>query len=218
MSGTIQRLAGAVALAAGLAMASPAAAVGTAFGQAVRENFEGYALGPLSLQFCSLTSAPATMPDDCLGILSGGSIALGTPQFPAVSGTQIYAGTDILFDIATPVDYFWPGVAFTLHSGDSAVQVNIDSFDVDAGQYVNLFNLLVPAFSTGVNIFAGTDAMPVQVHRFTLQSASQLAIDDLQVGLETVEPGIPEPATWLLLIAGFGAVGVRLRQRHWRAA
>lgn len=201
------------AMFASFVLSAPAAAVSSAFGEAVRDDFEGYALGPLSLQFCNGVAFATTQPDDCLGILSGGSIALGTPQFPATSGTQVYAGTDMLFDIAVPFDYFWPGVSFTLHSGDNPVNVNIEYFDFDVNQYLSVFQFQLPAGFSNINVFAGTDAVPVTVHRFTLQSDSLFAIDDLQMGLETVMPGIPEPATWLMMIVGFGAVGVSLRRR-----
>lgn len=37
------------------------------------------------------------------------------------------------------------------------------------------------------------------------------AIDDLVLG--SAAPGVPEPAEWLLLIAGFGLIGTAMRQR-----
>jgi hypothetical protein len=44
-----------------------------------------------------------------------------------------------------------------------------------------------------------------------------VAIDDLQFDSRTVPPqGVPEPATWLMMLIGFGAIGVALRRGNPR--
>jgi len=46
-----------------------------------------------------------------------------------------------------------------------------------------------------------------------------VAIDDLQFSTTTVpQPGIPEPATWAMMIMGFGGVGASLRSARRRQA
>jgi hypothetical protein len=218
VTGLIRRVSRAGALAAGALLVAPALAIGSTAGLASREDFETYVPGPMAFQFCD-GSVPTTMPDHCLGILSGGSIAVGTPQFPASSGSNVYVGTSLLFDIAAPIDFFWPGASFTLSTGNSPVQIEMQGFDIndyDLGGdgYYDSFSLTVPAFTQQFRVIAGTDQTPVDVVRFTIESASPFAIDDVQMGLENTPFGIPEPATWLMLITGFGAVGIAMRRRR----
>jgi hypothetical protein len=41
---------------------------------------------------------------------------------------------------------------------------------------------------------------------------------NLSLGLNGAVAAVPEPATWALMILGFGAVGVAMRRRHSVAA
>ncbi|WP_439546824.1 PEPxxWA-CTERM sorting domain-containing protein [Sandarakinorhabdus sp.] len=206
------------ALAAATVLATPAFAIGSTFGLASREDFETYDPGPMAFQFCD-GSIPTTSPDWCLGILSGGSIALGTPQLPASSGSNVYVGTSILFDIADPISFDWPGAAFTLSTGSSPVQIimqgwNMDAYDIGEEPYFVNFQLTVPAFTPLFRVINGTDQNHTQVVRFTIESASEFAIDDVQMGLPNTPFGLPEPSTWLMLILGFGTVGTAMRRRR----
>ena len=44
--------------------------------------------------------------------------------------------------------------------------------------------------------------------------ANYVVFDDVTFGSATPGPGVPEPATWALMIAGFGMVGSALRRRR----
>lgn len=198
------------AMIAAIIGAAPAAAIQTQFGQAVIEDFEGYAPGTLEIAF------PEAEPDT-FGVLSGGIVALGTPEFPATSGTMVYTGTNMVFDIADAVNYSWPGVSFRLSSGLGPVTFTVFDYDPDLDVDVVVHNIVLPSLLVASPVSFGTEDNPVFLTRFTLSSATAFAIDDLQMGLENVMPGIPEPASWLMMILGFGAVGLRLRHRQTAA-
>lgn len=44
--------------------------------------------------------------------------------------------------------------------------------------------------------------------------ADQIVIDDITFGSEIVGGAVPEPATWAMMLAGFGAVGATMRYRR----
>lgn len=190
----------ATALAAG-----PVFAAQTWVANALHEDFEGYALGPQSFSFCGQPG------DDCLGVLSGGSVMTATGDLPAASGNQVYAGTSLSFAIPEPDFYAWPALSFSLSTGDSPVIFTL--YDFDNGLEFELFSLEVPAMLANEALGVGSEGNTQYFSRFTLQSASQFAIDDLVLGLEGVPPAVPEPASWLMMIIGFGVVGVTLRRR-----
>ncbi|WP_439546827.1 PEPxxWA-CTERM sorting domain-containing protein [Sandarakinorhabdus sp.] len=194
-------------LMAAAGIAAPAAAVPIAVGQAFFENFEDYELGPQSFGYCSEPEP------DCLGILSGGSIIAQTAQFPASSGTQLYSGTNLLFALPDPYHYSLPGLYANFTSGSNDISLGFYIYDNDLEMEILVANLMVPANQTNLRIGLGTDDHPGHFTRLTMISNATFAIDDLQVGLENVAPGIPEPASWLMMILGFGAVGVRLRRQ-----
>lgn len=82
--------------AAMLSVTNPSVAAQYNNGLQIIENFEARALGPTSINFCTV-SDPA---QDCLGTLSGGAIAATSAAFPdAGAGSLIYTGTLINFII-----------------------------------------------------------------------------------------------------------------------
>lgn len=190
-------------------LAAPAGAVQTAIGNSILEDFEGYATGPLSTDYCVVGS-----PDDCLGTLSGGTIAAGDSSFPAVSGTQVYVGTSIGLSIANAVDFSWPAVMGRVTTGAAPVTLTVYDFDPDSGLEDVVATQHVAAGLTNTSFGAGSESNLLFLTRFTLTSDSPFAIDDLVMGLETVAPGVPEPRSWALLISGFGLTGAVLRRRR----
>lgn len=55
------------------------------------------------------------------------------------------------------------------------------------------------------------------ISRFTY-SGSTVEIDHLQFGIEAVKGGVPEPASWAMMLAGFGLVGGTMRGRRPKVA
>ena len=60
----------------------------------------------------------------------------------------------------------------------------------------------------------GSDADPRFLTRISFSSSEAFAIDDLAIGLADVMPGVPEPASWAMFIAGFGLTGAAMRRRR----
>ena len=55
------------------------------------------------------------------------------------------------------------------------------------------------------------------ISRFTF-SGSSVEIDHLQFGIEAIKGGVPEPATWAMMLGGFGLVGGAMRGRRLKTA
>jgi hypothetical protein len=76
--------------------------------------------------------------------------------------------------------------------------------------------------SFGLNNLAGTDVSPVYIFRtnatnFTQGTYGILDGSSLQ-GLAFAPTAVPEPATWMTLLAGFGVLGMALRFRRRNTA
>lgn len=192
-----------------LATAAPAMSAQSAIGGQILEDFEGYATGPRSFNFCSV-AFPA---EDCLGVLSGGSVEVGTAAFPAASGSQVYVGTDISLNILDKYNFSWPAVS-ALVSGVDPIRLQVWEYDYKTASEVLRFDESTEANTTNFFFNFGEDLSPQYLTRFEFSSTSQFAIDDLRLGLPNVAPGIPEPASWAMLIGGFGLVGAAARRQR----
>ncbi|OYU14547.1 MAG: hypothetical protein CFE37_10055 [Alphaproteobacteria bacterium PA4] len=195
-----------VAAALALATAPPAAAVQIPNGFEITENFEALPLGAASFDFVS----------GYLGTLSGGAIITATPEFPALSGTQVYAGTTLIFNIVNKVDFDWPAIGATI-SGAAPVAMTVYGFDYNLFSEIEVVTLTTLG---GVNesLFYLAQTYNYGVSRAVFTSSQAFAIDDFIVGLPNVSPGIPEPASWLTLLLGFALTGAALRRCHGQAA
>jgi hypothetical protein len=201
------------------AIALPAAAIQRVDGSATIEDFEDYDLGRKSIDFCPGFVGPGNTGFDCgFGKLEGGSITAATPEFPAASGNQVYFGSRISFFLPDSFNDSWPAVIARVTSSDSPVTLRTYRYDYDLNQEVLERTVMLGANMTNRLFGAGTPAIPLGLTRFTYESDSPFSMDDLQMGLPDVAPGIPEPASWLMLITGFSAVGGTLRQRRRQSA
>lgn len=157
----------------------------------------GSPTGPLTLD----PLAPATF------ITTDGA----NPTSPVLSGSPLFNGPiAVLFD----TDQY--GVGFDAGFFDAIGSTGITAFD-RAG------NLLGTVTNTGTGIeFLGliTDNNTAQIAGVFLDLVGSepagFAIDNLRFGLpgQVVNPGIPEPASWAMLIAGFGLTGAAMRKRR----
>jgi len=187
----------------------------TAIGFSTLEDFEDYATGPKSLNICPGYVGPGNDGFDCqFGMLQGGSVMAETAQFPAASGNQVYAGTSISLLGSDAFNNSWPGISARVSSGSSAVTLTLFRYDYTLDTEVAFYSSTLAAGLTNRLMGSGTPDDPLSLTRFTFASQSMFTIDDLQLGLEGVAPGIPEPTVWALMITGFGAVGGVLRQRR----
>lgn len=197
-----------IAMASLCAVAPPAAALQIAIGSATFEDFEGYALGPKSIDLCPGLVGPGGVGFDCgFGRLQGGSIV-------AQGGGQSYAGNMIGLAVTDPFNLSWPGLHAQVSSGDSAVTLTMFAYDYDLGSEVVFYTDTLTAGQSLQRMGTGSEAAPAYFTRFRFASQSLFTLDNLEIGLENVGPGIPEPTSWALLIAGFGTVGSVARRRR----
>jgi hypothetical protein len=194
-----------------LAMAAPAMSAQSANGSQILEDFEGYFTGPRAMAFCDV-AYPA---EDCLGTLTGGSVAAATLAFPAASGSQVYVGTSITLSIFDNYNYSWPAVS-ALVSGVDPIRLQVWEYDIDTAGEILRFDGVTAANTSNVFFNFGDDLSPQYLTRFVFSSASEFAIDDLRLGLPDVAPGVPEPSSWAMLVIGFAATGAILRRRQHR--
>ncbi len=157
----------------------------------------GVPTGPLSLNFAS----PATF------ITGDGA----NPTSPVLSGSPTFNGP-----IAVLFDTDQVGVGFDGGFFNAAGSTGITAFDRNG-------NLIGTVSNLGLGIeFLGlvtSDGAPLIAGVFLDLVGSEpagFAIDNLRFGTrgQVVIPGVPEPANWAMLIAGFGLTGAVLRRRR----
>lgn len=101
--------------------------------------------------------------------------------------------------------------------GNATVDLLVN--DVAAGSFTNTLGLTTPGsdWERFSYEFTATGATA----KLTFLSSTALTSSNLGVGLDKVTfdrvvtaPGVPEPSTWALLLAGFGGAGAMLRARR----
>jgi hypothetical protein len=131
----------------------------------------------------------------------------------AHSGGQAYQGTSMGFIVEDQIDYSWPAVGGWV-TGSGRIYLETFDFDPDSGTEIsNSLSWLDDPF----NAYLAAPGDPAFITRARYYSDSVFILDDLVLGLVDVGPGIPEPATWSLLITGFGLTSSAMRRRRFAA-
>ena len=129
------------------------------------------------------------------GVFAVTSIA-GTRDGLAITGLTSYAGeSNTVFSTDPHLDY--PGLAFLV--GGDAFNVYFDGTDGPAGQGDPYACGFAGYCEIGPGV-AGTSGLdgPDPIHSIDF----------------TLSPSVPEPATWALIVLGFGGLGATLRRRR----
>lgn len=182
------------------------------------ETFENYASG-------KPTVFPFNSNDPDYGILSGGAVRTPGTDIDAafqLGGNRVYAGTNLTYttylgpDLYHCCGFFWIGMDITSPTG-----VTVEFWGHGADLEYPSITLMFSTVVTGQNVFLsfGNPGIPdpegpyqsdiVEVRWYT-DDGSLFAIDNFQTAGMAA---IPEPASWALMIAGFGLAGAALRLR-----
>ena len=132
----------------------------------------------------------------------------GVRQINATDGRQtVYFATpsSATFTFASAITQFGIDVIDLGTAGNTSLTVN----------YVNGSSTPYVNFSGGGVAFVGIiDTIPFLSVTFSATANNDgIDFDRLQYRTAAVTPGVPEPATWVLMLGGFGLVGAAYRRR-----
>jgi hypothetical protein len=133
-------------------------------------------------------------------------------ELPAVSPSHVYLGTDITLDIVDNFNYSWQAVAAFV-SGSAPIRFRAWQYDYGLGDDVLVHDVWTAGNDNNTLLAFGSELDPQFLTLIEYSSAAFFAIDDFRIGLPGVAPGIPEPSSWAMLVAGFGLVGAAARRR-----
>lgn len=185
-----------------------AAQAHASFDQSI-ETFEGSAIGTHDITIHS----SAIFDTD----LTGGTVVPATPDNPAHSGSQVYGGTSISLVTEDEFLFSWPGVGAWV-SGPDTIWLQAYEQDASTGLDVALAPVWLSGGVKDAYLSIGSFDDPRFITKATFWSDSYFTLDDLTLGIEGVAPGIPEPASWAMLVGGFALVGGAMRVRRRAAA
>ena len=135
------------------------------------------------------------------GTVSGGSAAVVDGAITALSA---YAQSDnTLYNIGTAGDYSFGGVSFTVVNAAQTATADYNLFDQGSATF-----LLVSTIDSTGYAANSTSAAPGPV---VSDQNAQLAPPTADVGLDAP---VPEPASWALMLIGFGLAGGATRARR----
>lgn len=131
-----------------------------------------------------------------------GDLDVGTPQ-----PNDTYGLTALTFGLQG--DALFNNVEFNLAGASDGATVTFSITD-DAGDLFNFNNLVL---GTGSNFFGfqGTAGESIKQVSWVINGGS--VGDQRQLRLDALAEAIPEPASWAMMIAGFGFVAAAMRRR-----
>ncbi|SFJ80562.1 VPLPA-CTERM protein sorting domain-containing protein [Sphingomonas sp. NFR04] len=150
----------------------------------------------------------------CVAAVAASSQANAAPQYRfVITGSQTIKF--VLAASPTPpvVD---PGNYFVLPGVTGTIDNLAATFDLGFGSPSYFFNFGLinntvgyGFVSTGTTLFTGTESAPTfKLGTFTLTPDTPGPNYSLSI------TAVPEPASWAMLLAGFGALGMRIRRRR----
>ncbi|MBO9576251.1 MAG: PEPxxWA-CTERM sorting domain-containing protein [Sphingobium sp.] len=120
-------------------------------------------------------------------------------------------------------NYFFEAFVMNVCCGGGPINPPILTFSVilDGGPPMDLNTAFTPnvngvwtGISNSFNSGAATTARLFLINANTIRSGNDFAIDDINLDTKSIVlPGVPEPASWALMIAGLGLVGRSMRAR-----
>lgn len=162
-------------------------------------------LGTLDPHY-TLNGSPATVYSGPGFVTGAGSayIGLSGPNAPGgFLGNYTYATT---FDL-TGFDPLTAVLSGNAAADDSA---NIYLNGLRIGDITNFTSL--QSFSASSGFVSGVNTLEFQV--FNNNGPTGINVSSLRVTARSVSSAVPEPATWALMLFGFGAVGTSMRRRR----
>lgn len=133
-------------------------------------------------------------------------------------------------DIATGTNYFFEAFVANVCCSGGGINPPFLTFSVslDDGAETALVQLGVPGdpvgnwigLSSQFNSGSATKARLSLFNANTIREGNDFAIDDINLdtrSIVVVDGGVPEPATWAMMLMGFGAIGAALRKRKTNA-
>jgi hypothetical protein len=145
--------------------------------------------------------------------ISGGMIEAGALTNPAHPRNQVYGGTTITVVTEDEDMFCWPGVGVWV-TGSAVVTLQAYRWDSEMAADVALTPVSLLASSTSTYLSFGTFEYPQAISKVVFSSEESFTIDDLTLGIDGLAPGIPEPASWAMMLGGFGLVGGAMRRRR----
>jgi hypothetical protein len=131
--------------------------------------------------------------------------------------------------IAGATDYFFEAFVMNVccnanYTGANSAPILSFSISLDGGPAIVLDTLTIPlspagvwyGLSTNFNSGPATLATLFLVNANTERGGNDFAVDDISLSTESTVNGVPEPGTWMMMLLGFGAIGVSMRYRRPR--
>jgi hypothetical protein len=173
--------------------------------------------------FYTFTAGPVSLPGGITYTSTSAGSVIGTGGYSlnenGSAATTPIVGTNgttdaITLTFANPVSAFGAGMSYAVIGGvpvGSNAPV-ISAFDIN-GALIASYDLeaLAPIRSNGANeffLFRGIDGQGTGIKSFTMSGAFIIASGSFTSAV------VPEPASWAMLIAGFGLVGATMRRRR----
>jgi hypothetical protein len=140
----------------------------------------------------------------------------GQARIQAVSGTTVVPLSSLLINLTAPNTTFGY-IEFNLFGGTQladATSVTIHALDALG----NPFDLVVP-IGNGENFFSALATNGERIASISFNSGNTTGVTDIRqirINLGENLQAVPEPATWAMMLLGFGAAGMAMRRTRRR--